>query len=93
MKLTRRGKALGITVAVLATVAVGCSLPLPPAGMSLPPCAQEDSVPPGGCSWDASERGNGAGADFWVIQDSQRGVCYTYPDHVGMNVCIPPNHP
>lgn len=92
MKLTKRGKVLGATIVVLMALAVGCSLPLPPAGMSLPECPQEDSVLTGGCSWDASERGNGAGADFWVIQDSQRGTCYTYPGHSDLNICIPPNH-
>lgn len=93
MKLTQRGRWAFLWVTAAGTLALGAlCLPLPDAGMSLPPCATEDSVPVGGCSWDASERGNGAGADFWVTQDTQRGTCYTYPGHSDLNICVPPKH-
>lgn len=94
MKITRRGKALAVTVGALSVLAVGCNLPMPDPGMSLPPCAT-DSPPfqPSGCSWDASERGNGAGADFWVVYDTSRGTCYHYPQDSTLNICVPPKHP
>lgn len=95
MKLTQRGRWACLWVTAAGTLALGAlCLPLPDAGMSLPPCAT-DSPPfkAGGCSWDASERGNGAGADFWVMPSLDGTVCYTYPGHSDLNVCIPPNHP
>lgn len=86
---TKHRLLLAAYVAIFSLGFIGFAWDLPDAGMSLPPCPAEDSYLPGGCSWDASERGEGRGLDFWVVEDSQAGLCYTYPGHSEKNVCLP----
>jgi hypothetical protein len=49
------------------------------AGVTLPPCAQEDSTGP--CVWDARHRGNGVGRSFVAYPVPGAGRTVSYVSH------------
>lgn len=56
----------------------------PPTPTGLPACVNEDQAQPD-CYWDASERGNGTGIDFAVVD----GFVYRDPSNGTVPYCTP----
>lgn len=87
---TETKSALGGIVTAISLFAMTCGLAIwalnvatEPSGVAdtgLPPCTVEDQVQPD-CYWDSSERGNGEGLDFVVINGT-----VTYEDGSTLDV-------